>query len=383
MGDTRMILNKIVNHAVTIRNDDVRRILILYEEKNTNIGDFCIRFDKLKYVKKYFPNASISLNFSNRANEKYYDGMLRNNPYLSQISALDWGSIDLLQFDIIFLAALSEEGFLEFLQRKHGNEIIGDQCHLAVFSISGFILRQLTVIKPLFPVHQGLVRSFSEPAPGELYILEEEQAWGRQWLRSQGLQEDEQLYILLDSTTRKEKLIRIDVYLGFLTFLLGRERSKVLIFDERNIGKEEFYRELVGPDNVKKILFSKSLTLRQDLSLIGSGCAALIFGPCTGLMHCASSIYNNYVNKGMPVSNIPLMITYTGRYLPNENNAMSWWGNSPLVNCLLLRRKGDKKEMVVLNHLPEEEKNIPEPLPCSEYTAPMLIGFVKNNIPQG
>jgi hypothetical protein len=78
----------------------------------------------------------------------------------------------------------------------------------------------------------------------------------------------------------------------------------------------------------------------------------------------------------MDVKDAPLMITYTGKYR-NDENALVWWGNSPLVVCLLLKNICGKPQMCLLNELTEEEKvNSRNVLSCKEYTSYMLISFI-------
>ena len=120
------------------------------------------------------------------------------------------------------------------------------------------------------------------------------------------------------------------------------------------------------------MIVSKRQHIRKDLCILSSSYIKMIFGPCTGLMHCASGIYNHFVKKGEPVSDVPAMITYTGKW-----DSQFWWGNSPLVDCLVLRNIENKKKLCVLDHLDEDEKYyLDDRLECQEYTAAMLIDFI-------
>jgi hypothetical protein len=208
-----------------------------------------------------------------------------------------------------------------------------------------------------------------------LYITPEERRVADRWLESRGLRQGERLFVFLDSSSRRDKLLRVHVYFGLLQYVLGLEDTKVLIYDEKDVGKEGFYREWVGEAGMEKLIFSKSLGLRKDITLIGSHYTRLVFGPCTGLMHCAVGAYNRFVREGMSVRDVPLMMVYTGLYPPAERNAAFWWDRSPLMNCLLIQDGGHEKELVTLDSLPDHEKAGHVPYPCSDYTADMLIGF--------
>ncbi|HEX8529308.1 MAG TPA: hypothetical protein VF646_04775, partial [Cytophagales bacterium] len=174
----------------------------------------------------------------------------------------------------------------------------------------------------------------------------------------------------------RDKVLGITVYFEFLKSILQDGNAKVLIFDENTIGKEEFYRQWLGDETADRIIFSKGLSLRDNLCLIGSRHTRLVVGPCTGLMHCASSIYNNYVSNGMDPRDVPLIVVYTGQYSKANKSAHYWWEGAPLVNCLLLKAKNNRKEVVLLSSLPDAERELNDTLPCRDYTAGLLTEFI-------
>lgn len=375
-------LGAIANNTAACRPEAVKNVLILYEEQIFNLGDCCIRFNKLRCFRSFFRNASVEINFTNPENEKYYDGLLKNNPHLDRISTNSWNDIDFRSYDMLICIAYNEQRLLDFLNEKYADAINGKQWQVAVTSISKLILNPVPEgeAKYIFTVNDALVSHLKAPMAGELYISSEEQQWADEWLEAQGMRKGERLFIIVDSTLRRDKMVNFDVYYEFLTFLLGMKNTKVLIFDEKSLDKESFYKEFVGERLFSKIIFSKGFKLRQDLAIIASSYTKLVFGPCSGLLHCASSIYNNLVRSGMPVKEAPLLITYTGKYYGEEKNAWTWWGTSPLMNCLILRERKGIKELCVLNELAESEKQVNDPLACSAYTSKMLIDFVTRKL---
>jgi hypothetical protein len=359
---------------------EVKKVLLLYEEEIVYIGDCCIRFDKFKYLRFFLNHAAIDVNFRQKKNYKFYDGLLRNNPYLNRVTATEWPEIDFQQYDAVFCAAYDEERLLAFLDEAYGAAIHAGRFGPAVFSVSELLLKPAPHARYIFPVHPALTAYLKVPRPGELYISRPEQQWADGWLRARGVGENDNLLVLCDSTSSRDKMVRINVYFEFLTALLQKPNTKVLLFDEAGIGKEAFYKSWLGARAAEKLIFSTGQSLREDLCLLGAKNVKLIFGPCTGLMHCASSIYNHYVNEGMAVEAVPLLITYTGRYSAANKNADFWWGNSPLVRCLLLKKRDHQPRLTLLSSLSPEEKNRDDSLPCSEYTAQMLIDFVDHNL---
>jgi hypothetical protein len=268
---------------------------------------------------------------------------------------------------------------LEILAEKYGQAADGNW-RTAMYSLSEKVLfHPSETLHIVFPEYEELARFGSGYAyQPNLYITPEEKKWGDSWLEEHGIKENEQLFVVLDSSSSRGKLLNIGIYFELLSYFLDIPGVRVLIFDEKGIGKNAFYREWLDEEKVSRIIFSERLKLRQDLCLIGSGYTRLVFGPCTGLLHCASAIYNNFVRNGMPVSQVPVMITYTGKYERPGNNAQMWWGSSPFVHCLVLRQTMRGKQAILLSSMGEHEKtDTIRVLPCKEYTFSMIVGFLK------
>lgn len=374
-------LEQIRKNALGLKIPDVKRVLILYEEKIKYIGDCCIRFDKLRYFRSFFNDAEVSINFRRSHQQQFYiNALLRNNPHLAAITELEWEAIGFQQYDVVVCLSNEEAQLLDFFHMKYGELISTGQFPLVVLSVSVGLLAHLENVPYRFPVNPELIAHIRGSRRGELYMSGEEVAWGTQWLESQGMRKGEHLFILLDSTANKDKLIPIHVHFDFLAAMLRDPLARVLIFDEQNIGKDVFYRAWLGDTLADRLIFSRKLTLREDLCIISSPYTRLLFGPCTGLVHCASGIYNNFVNNGMPLADVPLIVTYTGHYAKNSANADFWWGSSPLVHPLLLKNRNGRKQIVSLHELPAAERMIEDQLPCSEYNADMLIDYVSSRL---
>lgn len=384
MNSFENTLNIIRKNNADIHVENIRNVLIIYEEKTFYIGDTCILFDNLRYVRSFFHQAKVDLNFINKKNMRYYQALLANNPNFDSIRDDDWTDIEFLNYDLLICVTYKEQALLEFLHEKYQDLISNHQFKLALCSFSEGILVPMKDISYVFPEYKPLreyTLSSSATTPCELYLTSGEREWANNWLESQGIQEDDDLYIMFDSASERHKLLDIRVYFDLLAWLLEQPNIKILIFDEKDIGKREFYREWLGQEKMKNIIISKKLGFREDLTLIGSRYTKVVFGPCTGLMHCASSIFNNLLSNGLDIDNIPLLVTYTGQYIGENNNINVWWGNSPLVNCLLLKHINNKKQIVLLKDLTGEERNVKDSLPCSEYTLEMLVDFLSARLP--
>jgi len=372
-------LQAITRHSDALDKEAVKNVLVLYEEKIFNIGDCCVRFDKIKYFKAFFHNAALDMNFHSE-NLKYIDSLLTNNPHIAGITLKDWDDIAFEEYDVLITIMYDEDKLLRFLHGKYGAALADGRLPLGVYSMSKVILPPADFSNCMFPENRRMMEVGRIEEPGELYVSDEERAWADGWLEAKGMKQGEELFILLDSTLRKEKLLNPIVYFEFVANLLKRDKARILIFDEAELGKEDYYRAWLGDAAMHKLIVSKKMKLREDICLLASNYTRLVFGPCTGLMHCASSLYNHFVAKGLPAGQAPLLMVYTGQYRNLELNAYTWWGHAPLINCLMLKRRASGVRMELLHDLPEEEKQLNNSLPCSSFTSAMLTDFVGKHI---
>jgi hypothetical protein len=377
-------LENILSSNSEISINDVSSVLIVLDEDYFAIGDSCMRLDRIKYFRSFFLNARIHIVFLHEYAKTLIEDLLQENPNVDSCFTSEWPEIRFEKYDIVFLSTKAEDKVLELLYDKYSDLIRQKQFKVSFYSVSNTLKNQSGKPRTMFPVHQGLenyINLLYGKQGNELYITEDERKWGDKWLESKGIKPGEELFIILDSASDKEKLLKVDVYFEFFTLLLNRKDIRILNFDENGLGKETFYREWLGDENAERIIFSRNLKLRETFCIMGSKYTRLVFGPCTGLIHCASAIYNSFLYRGIcRIQDIPLLIVYTGVYPEPTPNANFWWGNAPLVSCLLLRRNGARIEMAILNDLTEEQKGSYQQIPCSEYTASMLISFAENNL---
>lgn len=376
------MLQQITENNHQLDRHTVGQILIIYEEQEFFIGDSCIMFDKLKACKLFFPNAAVTINFSIQSYLEGYRAILQANPNVDRISALPLEEIDYHHYDAVFCVTDREEMLFNVIAEKCSADVYNGTFRTAIFSFSRQVIDHLQQNQFSFPSHEAFV-SFAgnDLGPMELFIDDEEKSWANNWLLEKGLGEHENLLVLLDSTSVKTKLLPMPVYYEMLMALLKYPDIKILIFDEKNIGKEAFYKQLLGATCAQQFIFANGLDLRKAITLLAADKVKLIFGPCTGLMHCASGLYNNFLRKGLERSRIPLMVTYTGKYHKPNENAHYWWNNAPLMNCLMIRQNNGLREMTLLRDLPEQEQQATNnTLDCTAYTAKMILGFLEKHL---
>ena len=384
MESLRMLTDQIAQNNGKLDRHAVKKVLILYEEKVFFIGDTCLRFDKFRYCRLFFSQASVHLNISN--NEKYltqYKELVQGNPYIDKVESLQLMDISYGQYDAVVCVIPDEGRLLTTLQEKYGAVLVDVPIRFAVFSLSSIYINQDQRLN-ILPKYEALVEFYRGQPDNQLHelyidLIEREKA--DKWLENQGVADLDDLFIFLDSSARRDKLLRMDVYFSVLKGLLLRPRTKVLIFDEKNIGKEDFYRAWLGNELCLRLIFAKSLPLRDDLALLASSYTKMVFGPCTGLLHCAAGIYNKYIRDGMPGPKVPILVAYTGKYQRPGENAADWWAQCPLVTCLLLKNRQGVSKIVELSSLPPlERRRTDDVLPCKEYSSEMLLTVLSQKL---
>ena len=139
--------------------------------------------------------------------------------------------------------------------------------------------------------------------------------------------------------------------------------------------KSRFYATCLGHKLVQRIIFSVGRTLRQDVTLLGSSQIKMIFGPCSGLLHCASAIWNFYRKVHGAKINPPNITVYTGLYGKENYNINQWWGAAPLVDAIFIIKEKGIPEIKTLLKLPFQERdNIPRES-CDFYTSELLLNY--------
>lgn len=374
------MLRKILANNNRLDPADVKNVLILYEEEKIFIGDTLLRFDQLRICKLFFRNAAIDLSTEKEKNAGIYNSLLKGNPVVRKSVCQPWSAIEFNGYDVVIAITYEEKRLMKLLQDKYAVEGFRS----CVFSSTVPVLITRTddsIVFPMYPELSEFAEEHMGKEPPRIYLSQDDRESAGKWLREKGLQPGEELYVILDSTTTRDKMLTITEYEKLLGYLLQKPDARLLIFDEKKIGKAAFYTEWLGKDKASRIIFSEGLSFRDDLALLSASQVKLILGPCTGLLHCAAAIYTHFLDKGMPPGAVPLMITYTGRYQDDyrkENKtAFYWWGNSPLVSCLVLKEKEGIPVVSLLQELSSREQmRTDDLLKCTSYTAGMITKFI-------
>lgn len=347
------------------------RVLILFEFQGYYIGDTICRLCYLRTIRLFFNRAqSIRLNCP----DKKVIEILKFNPYVDSVTSADLNDIRFEEYDLVLVTYLGkEEELLQLLTHKYQQALRNATMPLRVFSINRYFNNPWNskVIFPEFPPLISFAADHLSEALKELFVLPDETAWAEQWLRAAGLKQDERLIIVVDDTTRRTKLVPSHVHFEMVQYFLDKPQTRILIFDEKGLGKRSFYRQWLGEPAIDRFIFVENRTLREAFAIISSRSVRMIWGPCSGLMHCASAIYTSLVRRGLPLEQSPLMVVYAGKEILDPSHKWDWWGND-IVHCLLVRKDHlDNVKILLL------EQFINDNLSCANYTSGLIISFLE------
>jgi ADP-heptose:LPS heptosyltransferase len=371
------VLQRIIENNEKKEKDDPRRVLIIIWPSKFYLGDNCLLLSHLRFVSSFFKDATLDINYPDRYAE--YVDLLENNPFVNDLINQEWIDIDFNRYDMIMLLHPQEQFFLEFLAGHYGDRIAENRFNPRIYSFSASIDRKSA---PIFPVYQTLNEFIDERyADGplhEFFISDEEKNWGNAWLEDEGVGKDDKVIVLLDEAASGHKLLKTHVYFEVVNYFLRFQNVKLLIFDKKAMGKAGFYKAWLGDAGSEKIICAREMPLRKSLCILSSKYIKVVFGPCTGLLHCAAGVCGALMNSGQEVTHTPLVIVYTGKYPPFEGTAFTWWGRS-MVNCWVLKKgKNGSKEVTHLRDVGTEEAlKAEETLWCSEYDASLILRQLK------
>lgn len=349
----------------SLQRESVKKLLILYELHENFIGDSCRRFAKLKRLQDFFLNAIIEVNSIN-----YYQvtsELLKNNQFVDSINCMKWSEIKFENYDLIVSVSNYETKLAEILKSR---EITDPDKN------SNIVVCSVSVPNHTYPQYDELNAFLFATDPSdpyrdsvELHLDQDELNWSNQYLSTLGITDDESLTFYLDTSTSDVKVLPEKVSLEAISYFA--KFTRLIIFDELGKGKKEFYRTRLTAETFEQIIFIENFSLRLAISLLGSKFTKIIFGPSTGLLHCASGIYRNFIRNGMPIKQIPVLLVYLGLD-PKGYDEWTWWGDS-LATCMIVKSENGKKIISKLG--PLNQSNL---LPCCEYPSTLMLEFVKS-----
>lgn len=367
------ILKATIANNELLKEQQIEKLLFIIDPAEFYVGDSCILISYLRQVKDCFKGASIYVNYNDTF--KDYADLLENNPFITGVSSEKWDHIPIEDYQMVILLTGKEESFLDLLDRKFGEKIKAGVFEVQFYSMTSSLDKKVDIhFPPCHVLNEYMLQNEQKYNPlHELFLTSEEKRWGDSWLEANGLENDEHVIVLIDDTTSKNKLLRANVYFDILEYLCNYPKVKFLVLDKYKSDKAMVYKAWLQEKSLDRIIFGSELSLRSVLSILGSKYIKVVFGPCTGLMHCSAGIVGQQLKEGRSVEEAPAIIVYTGQYPQGAGNAHFWWGRS-LVDCWVLHQnQNSQKEIFSLTKESEIIINSLRVLPCSEYDSNLII----------
>ncbi|MFS4447855.1 glycosyltransferase family 9 protein [Maribacter sp. 2307UL18-2] len=352
-------------------NREVLKVLINYKIKDYLIGDSLLRLRHFKLIRDFFLKAKISVNLHHRIDV----AMLQYNPYVDQLISKDLGSQNIFEYDVIIIIGDDEALYKEIVNRWV-RELDMGTFETSIFSLTRYLKveeNNHNILPPYQELYEFIVQKKNKfKLKKEIFIQNSEIEWANQWLQLNGVKSNEKVIIIIDSSSLREKLLPLEVHFKIILFFLENDKHKILVLDKFGNGKSLFYNEWFDNKFEHRFIFAQKLKFRHELMLLSSDYIRFIFGPCTGIMHCASAIHNHFVSKYGNARGQPDIMVYAGTDSYENDHKSIWWGDDEEAKCCVVKYVNDfQKEIVWIN------PNVHDYLPCSEYTSLLLQNFIK------
>jgi len=350
--------------------ESVRSILILIDTiDSARIGDTIIWLSRFKYIQHYFPHAGLHVN----APSPFWNELALYLPHIRRVSNLPPAELDLKGYDVVLLIVDDEAAFLAMVEayvRRHPGISLSVAFiyHPFVKSMEG---KRIPFLKRLFEFsYPGLL--VEDINRCEICLSEEEMLQAGRLLQEKAPEGG--LIIYFDRASEFRKMLKMSVNVQLIKYLQSRAGCRLVLFDPFEEKKDEFYGRL-GVDMEKTVLL-KGLSVRQACAVMADKRVVMILGPCTGLMHAASGVYNFLLKKKLR-DVLPAMIVFTGVY-EDLGNAGIWW-EGRLADCIIIKatKEGDKKLFRLDEVDPLEMRLQKDILPCKEYTFDLIREYIE------
>ncbi|WP_316742136.1 hypothetical protein [Pedobacter antarcticus] len=379
-----------------IKLEHIKSVLILDDYKRPFfIGDSVHWLSKIRKLLGVLPNHDdVDLNINHQAafdcTANLFQKSVSDRIHFTNIS---WVDLNLEKYDIILCNNDILLKFCWFVREYHGSLYEG----LLFYSFSVMderpSLNRLTIDfynHILQHTHSEQIHgSVAAPVCNELLLLKEEELWANKWLIERGVQDSEDLIILIHGASAPDKVIYDVELLKFIEKLsILSENIKILLVTEKEISHYVWLNEVISSREYPNVIVADALGLREVMSLFVDKKIAAVIGPCTGLMHLADGVYSYLINhKIIEEFECPLLITYAGKQTPERYyHPNRWWKDSELVTCIVNMRMidgSDDKQLVLLEDCPGDLQAFNQKsINARDICGNMLIQFITEKFPK-
>ncbi|WP_143569738.1 glycosyltransferase family 9 protein [Tenacibaculum agarivorans] len=326
-------------------------VLIFFDFETFFVGGALRHTSQFRLLQQFFPNAEIHFTSS----DSRVVELALNSPELRSLELKQYKEVPYDEYDCVVFLSERETEIANHIVSKY-YKLFSRKIDTIMFSISSFSYAE--DVKVFFPVLLELVgMKFDQDIrldchKNKVHLSKEEIDWANTYLAEKGVKKDDMLVIINDSSALDGKVIKEGEFINLIKLILEKQDTKILIYDVKNVGKRSHFKEYLNEEMLDRILFVAETSLREDISLMAGNNVKAIIGPCTGMMHCASGIYNVSKDK-----KAPLILVYKGNFedMGSAYGTNYWWGKNDLVDCVL-KMKG-VGELIHLSDI-EDQDNI-------------------------
>lgn len=361
--------------------------LAIVEFGHTRLGDIVQAFTNLRYLKEHLQIRHLDVNLIDRSEYRLAAEILRNDPLVRSSSNLPYGELRYWDYQVVLHYTVFREcEIVRVLGETHDRFKAASQGGVQYYSIPASVW-------DLQSVHGDAWHRFIHPLPlldvppnllehaagnHRLYLSREELTWAEQWLAQAGVAPDEKLIVFIDDASVREKVLHPLSYLRVLEHFLSMEKMKALVYDVREQGKQEVYRELLGAKLFSRIVFASGGGLRKDLALLAAGNVRAIFGPDTGMMHCAAGVHATLRAEHPAREHVPLILVYAGRW--QDFNLWNFWSDAD-VCCMVFYETDSGKVLRPLSECPRSDAEFSKGLAhVAGLPAELIVDFLRTRL---
>ncbi|MCW3464495.1 glycosyltransferase family 9 protein [Chitinophaga nivalis] len=359
------LLQKLTTAHTLPQKKAYRNILILDDYKrNFYIGDSTFWLRSIREALQICPGAEkITINCQDKTKRSLLQTLYA--PTLAEhthFSDLPWEELALATYDLVLFETDLMAKFLQHVQRYYPDGLT----ETAVYTITPFIDSVENPFKCLFNIDFfSCHANQTNPIPDtthEIVVTAAERRAALAWLEGKGVQPHDRLIIILNGSSVDQKVIRFEVLIHFIKWLLATAHTKVLLFDEQQSGIHGQLQQVLDASAMNHIIIAEKLGIRKDLAILTSIRTSAIVGPCTGLFHLANGVYTYFLHhRKIKPENVPLMLVYTGKqHFDQEYTPWRWWKNS-LIDCVILVKDDSAQHTFIpLEACPEDYRRFQE-----------------------
>jgi hypothetical protein len=315
---------------------EIDRALTIVTLGHTRLGDVVQAITNLRYLKAHLRIRHLDINLIEPAEHRIAAEILKHDPLIDRCLNLPYQEIPYGDYQAVLHYTVFEDGEMVRVLADHYERFVAASSGGIAFhslpasqwdlqKIHGDRWRDFAYPLPLLNVTPGLFQG--AVGDHQVYLDEDERAWAARWLVQAGVDSNDAVIVFVDEASVREKELRPQCSLRLLEHFLSIDRVKVLVYDVRDRGKKESYRERLSPERFEKIVFAVGQGLRRDLALLAAPNVKMILGPDTGIMHCAAGVHSALVAQERTADvDRPLIVVYGGRWL--GFNMWNFWANS-------------------------------------------------------